>query len=478
MDGAFMAKVRIICDGSLNNELQLGGYSGGIQITSKENEWTDMYHGTYTDCPSSHHCEMRAIAMGFKHLRAISKVQDFTIESIEVFTDSQNAMQQFSLFENGKQHNNGFTFELAEMSKQLSLVAPQNPVRFEHVKAHVKVSSATPLQMLHHIIDRNALSTRLVAQKHLLTPDISKTKYYGILLTPDVAPERQQELRELGYYYASQGKIARVSFPGGDKKFKNNPFYDGIKQFASLMGKDPQSFYQIKRRDKTGAVNASCKGLDRSLVRHHLVQAKRSRKNIDFSQTQYMNAGVAARLMHGDQYPKEFNESHLTGRLQPASKFVINMFLETPARKNPGTINEWLDRFDKLVDVPVINGMNEALKYADIPNGLPVNDPYAKILSGLNEAIDIADDLDDPDQAVMMLVDNMSRHGYQLDDATLASITGGFESILNNRDDLFKSVRKDLLGFVDKIECEKFNNIIEPPIAPSLQDRKILSLQR
>ena len=61
-----MKKAKILCDASHNEDLKLGGFSGGYQIEDEENSWSEMYHGLTPDVGNSNIAEMMAIAGGAK----------------------------------------------------------------------------------------------------------------------------------------------------------------------------------------------------------------------------------------------------------------------------------------------------------------------------------------------------------------------------------------------------------------------------
>lgn len=382
-----MTTARIICDASYNEDIHLGGFSGGVMVSQPKGEdWTSIYHGLSPDSFCSNEAEMHAIAMGAQKLASYMSNNQQTLDKVEIFTDSKTAMEQYSLYTNGKLHDPKYDKAMKRMDLHLSRIKTTKGISFTHVPAHRPDSVATPIERLHNIIDKNALSTRWMAQNHIFKPEIADSKYYGITLNAQPRGEKAQKLRQIGYHYAKEGMVARVSILGKDPDMNTHPFAEGVRQAAAETGQDPDKLMTWYRWSRKGGLAEGCEGMDRTLVRHHYRQMGKFSHHVNFDLMPFLNAGVAVRLMYGPQYPKDMNDKFLTGRVEPASKFILNTF-SLPKNNRPAYTNEWVDTLSTYTTIPLIQGVDAALKHAQVPQEHKIKDPDQPVREALRGII-------------------------------------------------------------------------------------------
>lgn len=356
-----MKKAKILCDASHNEDLKLGGFSGGYQIEDEENSWSEMYHGLTPDVGNSNIAEMMAIAGGAKKILDKLEQDGASVDVVDVYTDSYTAMDQYTLYANGRQHDPKYERPLALMDKYLGQFNNAH-LEFHKVKSHVPAKEATPLEAFHNIVDKNALTVRWTAQNHLFKPKLNESRYYGIALPAIAFEEQSDDLMQLGYAYAKQGMFARVSFLGKLEDAKDNPFVKGIDMVAKERGVDISTLMHIEVPNKKGGRRSGCEGLDRTLIRHHCRQLGKWSDKVNFDAMPMMFSGVASRVMFGPQSLDLLNDSMLTGRKEQASKFVINVHSRKNMNKErPVYTNEWLNTFADYVDMPLHRGLKAAM---------------------------------------------------------------------------------------------------------------------
>lgn len=415
-----MIKATIVCDASWNRELCLGGYSGGILIENDGKEWVEIYNGVYPECYSSNHGEMRAIAMGMDKVHSIAKKLGVTVDNVAVHTDSKVSIKQLSLFDNNKQHKHIYTQELTLLSKNIdALNLDADKLSITHVKAHVEDYKASPIEALHNMVDKNATTARWTTQNHHIDPQNKRSKFYGVLLNPNMPLSHRHEIRKAGYHQASKGMRARIAFPGSKKALDNHPFMQGIAQYASEQGKSPEDFYKLYRYDRKGGLMNGAEGLDRTLVRAHFQDKGKDSFYLKFDHTSYYNAAVATRLMFGNQYPRKQNSNIMSGRLESPSAYVLNFFGSQMKGDKPTYINEWVNRFSEIVpNIKVANGLKQVVGEIKLDESLEISDPEAPMISAIESALSYMGELE-VEQVALKLSDNLKGLGLELSDSEL-----------------------------------------------------------
>ena len=383
-----MAKAQLLCDASYNEDIYLGGYSGGFRIESEAGDWSNMYHGLAPDSANSNEAEMLAIATGAKRIRERLVAQGEALTELDIYTDSLTAMKQYKLYQDGRQHDDKYSLVISKMAEHLEPLVPANGLRFHHVKAHVDNKIATPLEAFHNMVDRNALTIRWEAQNHLYKPDLSNSQFYGIVLPAKVAPNQAHGMRQLAYTYARQGLKARVALIGkvpGEPG--NHPFHQGLALAAKDMGVPVAALSELQGFRKGGGRTHGCEGLDRALVRHHYRAVGKYSHYVNFNLTPLQFAGVASRLMYGPQAEAFLNDTHLTGRKESASRFVINIY-DTPTNNpRPTYTSEWVDTFTQYVGIPLHKGLDYALAQAATPPNWTLQDPGGALKEQVAELV-------------------------------------------------------------------------------------------
>jgi ribonuclease HI len=419
-------RAKIICDASYNKDLFLGGYSGGILIIGDHGDWTELYHGIAADAKSSNEAEMLAIAMGAKRLGEWAEKSGVSLTSLEIYTDSMVAQRQFSLFENGRQHNDKYSLPLAEMEKHLSKITPANKMTIHHVKAHVAHAVANPLERLHNLVDQSALSTRWMAQNHIFNTTTDKSKHYGAVIPLNVRNVDVYGMKQLAYFHAKQGLIARTHFVGGNKIPESHPFIQGIAQAAKEMNVEPEKLmnnYEWGKNENasdSASAKIGCRGMDRVLVRHHMKQAKLFASEKNFSSSSMQFAGVASRLMFGPQPDGYLNGEFLTGRKELPSAFVINMFNVKSGASAPQdrqdimgmNTPDWINAFSNYVKIPVRMGVNKSIEMANIPQHLTLKNPRGIINKTISDTFNSYSGLLNPDQMFRKTIEVLGGEGF------------------------------------------------------------------
>lgn len=423
-----MSVARIICDASYNEDIHLGGFSGGLMVEQPNgNDWTSVYHGLSPDAFCSNEAEMHAIAMGAQKLASMMNSTRQSIDKVEIYTDSKTAISQYKLYTNGKKHDPKYDKAMRRMDRYLGALKTNKGITFTHVPAHRPDHKATPIERLHNIVDKNALSTRWMAQNHIFEPDVSNSKYYGITLNANPKGDKADALRQIGYHYAKQGMVARVALLGKSPDLNNHPFTEGVRQAAEETGQNPDSLMRLYRWSRNGGVTQGCEGMDRALIRHHYRSLGKFSHHVNFELMPFLNAGVAVRLMYGEQYPKDMNDKMLTGRVEPASKFMLNTF-EMPTNKRPSYTNEWVDTLTPYTKIPLVVGMENILAHAAIPEENKITTPNQEVKEALRDALPEGIKSLPPKAVCSVVAQVMLQHGKPLSESSLEHLERGIEN--------------------------------------------------
>jgi ribonuclease HI len=478
-----MAKVTIVCDASYNEDLHLGGYSGAIFIERAGKPDTHrVIHGVAPDSPNSNDSEMLAIAACIEHLSQMMEEQEFTPVEININTDSRTAINQYGLFKDGLQHADKYSKTLSLIEKHLSPFEKHSQITFKKVKAHVPDFQANGIERLHNLVDKAALSARWLAQDHVFKPNIDDTPFYGVILPAYASGWQRHDLEQLGYTHAKRGLIARAAFVGKVAGgVGNHPFVKGIKRAAKEKGCPLSDCFRVERHDPKGGRVNGLHGLDRVLLRDYFSNKNKRSHHINMGSASYQFAGVASRLIYGNQTSKLLNTKHLNGRLEKASQFVINTII---GRKNatPFSTNEWMGEFASRVDVGYISSLKEALVHANPERESLLFDIDQPIRMGIEEVLKDAEELD-PAHLAAAFESCMTSRGVHLGDALKSRLEGYF-TVLDTSDESIgmhcqRKVLNHLANERDRKEKENRKESPEavPPSIPKME-REPLSISR
>lgn len=383
-----MAKANILCDASYNEDLQLGGFSGGFQLVSDKGDWNDMYHGVCPDVGNSNEAEMLAIAGGARKLAEKLKEHNDHIDSLDIYTDSYTAINQYGLYKDNEQHDPKYDSAVKMMDKYLAPIVNIEKIAFHHVNAHVSPEKATPLETFHNLVDKNALTIRWRAQNHIFKPELDKGLFYGVVLPVKPRADQTHDLKQLGYAYAKKGFKARVAFLGKNRDAKNHPFLQGVSLAAKDLGVSPKSLVTVEGWVKNGGRENGCEGLDRTLIRHHYRQSGKYARGVNFNIAPFMFAAEASRVMYGKQAEDPLNSVHLTGRKEAASQFVINIVDGSKLKNDrPTYTNEWLSKFTEYTNVPIQVGLKAAMNALELTNEIKLQDANYSIKNAMKEVV-------------------------------------------------------------------------------------------
>lgn len=447
-----MNKATILCDASYNDDLHLGGFSGGYQIEREEGSWSDMYHGVTPEVNNSNEAEMMAIAGGAKKILDHIERYNGKIDAIDIHTDSYTAMNQYQLYVDGRQHDPKYTSPLNLMHNYLSKF-PNANVQFHKVRSHVPAEEATPIEAFHNIVDKNALTVRWAAQKHLFEPKVEDSRYYGIILPSVVKEEQSEDLMQLGYAYAKQGMFARVSFLGKLKDAKDNPFLKGVEMVAKERNVDISTLMKIESVNRKGGRKSGCEGLDRALIRHHYRQQNKWANRVDFNIMPMMFAAVASRVMYGEQSLDLLNDSMLTGRKEQASKFVINVHSRKNMNKErPTYTNEWMNVFADYVNIPLQKGLSYAMSQLPLTPETTLEFPARKMREKIKSMMRLYQDDLSPAQLMGKMLEPIADEGFTLTRAQREDLTLLIEKCGRNVDLLSWRVAKETMGMLEGIK--------------------------
>lgn len=409
-----MAVISIMCDASHHTKLKLGGYAGVIHIKDGLDEWSEDYSGVAADSLDSNEAEMIAISAGFDKARRIIKKEDLSVDGLFAYTDSKFCVDQYDLALSKKKTSKRHQSAIRKMMQSIPKVDGSGKLIINHVKGHVKKEFASPLEKIHNIIDKRAVYARKKAQHHIFKPNLSGSKHYGVSLPANPRAWQREEFKQLGYAYAKDGLLARVAMSGNVKEGDlSHPYLEGIAQAAKELGVDPNSLFELKKYSKSGGLYNGTEGLDRVLTRHHLNESNVDSRGVNFDLIPYQFAGVASRIMFGQQHPKLMNTTSPTGRVEPASKFVLNLFEGNQEKDEPMYTGEWLNAFMKHVDMPYVEGLTLAMNGLELTPNNTLKDPDRELKKMINEVVvDYFDELT-PKQIVNEIMDSMSALGYR-----------------------------------------------------------------
>lgn len=379
-DNSTFTEAKLICDASYNEEIFLGGYSGGYTIFDKEHgDWSYMYRGIVADAFNSNEAEMMAIADGARKLGQCLKTLGRTLNALEVITDSKTAIDQYTLFMNGGEFDPKYTKQMEAMHKHLTALGPNVSLKLQKVAAHVPDEVATPIEKFHDIIDKNALAVRWHAQNHVYKPKNGNSQFYAAVLPSSAHPRDDLAMRQLGFTYAMQGLIARIAFVGKvPAVLGDHPFIQGMNLAASKLGVAPNSLFRVQTWDREGGLVNGCEGLDRVLVRHHYSLQGGYSHHLNFMHAPFQFAGVATRAIYGPQSGDMQSDRFWNGRVEPASRFVVNLSAQNQRERRPTDVSEWMDTFMNYVRMPYFRGPKEALVHANTPDEWRQPDPDVK----------------------------------------------------------------------------------------------------
>jgi ribonuclease HI len=355
-----MATAILICDASYNSVLRLGGYAGGIVIREGEQESSTLYHGIAADSSDCTDSEMQAIGSGLKKLNDIIKTQQLEITEVQIYTDSEPSQKQYARFKDQQKHHPKYTKVLSFIDANIKKLPTKN-VAIDHVKAHVDNRLASPLEQLHNMVDRSAVSARMRAQNHLHTPYVKKSRHYGVAVSREYSDDEAAKLEVIGRTYAEKGFIARIALIGkSDVPDIEHPIIKGIMANAKERGVNAFSLFDVQKGRLGGGLIEGCSGMDMALVRQAWKDAGNHVRDADVFIDKDYNAGMASRLIYGPQYAGPFNQTHFTGRTEEASRFILNL---TPSEQQKKLVSAdgWLNMFMPYVDIPYYKNINSAL---------------------------------------------------------------------------------------------------------------------
>jgi ribonuclease HI len=472
--GYKMAKITIVCDASYNEDIHLGGYSGAIFIEQPGKPDTHrVIHGVAPDSPNSNDSEMLAIAACVEHLSIMMKEQGLTPTEININTDSRTAINQYSLFKDGLQHADKYSKTLSLMDKHLSPFEKGSQITFKKVKAHVPDHEANGIEKLHNLVDKAALSARWLAQDHVFKPNVDDTPFYGVILPAYASGWQRHDLEQLGYTHAKRGLIARVAFVGKvEGGVDNHPFIKGIKRAAEERGRSFSDCFRIERHNPKGGRVNGLHGLDRVLLRDYFSNQNKRSHHINMGSASYQFAGVASRLIYGNQAPKLLNTKHLNGRLEKASQFVINTVI---GRKNPSpfSTNEWMEEFTSRVDVGYVPSLKEALVHATPERDsllVDIDQPYRE---AIEEVLKDTGELE-PAHFAVAFESCITSHGIDLDDALKARLEGYFTVPDSSNESVCTHCQRKVLNYLanERDNQTKENNKTSPEAIPNTHPKK------
>lgn len=354
----------IIADASYEKYLFIGGYAGGICLINTDDDrlqLTEMMSGVMIEAPNANIVEMRAATTMLHQLNRMLKANNISVDALHIYTDSRVLIQQH------ERHANSLSDEVKEIySLHMSLlertlsktpVAPDN-VHFHKVRAHVPNHEATPLERLHNLCDRNAKVARHLAQSHFFKPNTNdETPSYGILVNPKSDLEESMKYMTAAYVLAREGLKVRVLSSDRGVEPEDTPFGAGLLMFETHTGKSIDSILTSLHEKREGGMLNGCEGGDRVYARHDCVLHGEESRYLDFNANTWLHSGAATRLMLGTQYIGNFNTTHLTGRIEPASQFVVDAFSSVPAFERPESISQWIRKISEWNQIPVINGI-------------------------------------------------------------------------------------------------------------------------
>jgi len=449
-----MATISIMCDASHHTVLKIGGYSGVVHIQDGENQWSEDYEGLSIESIDSNEAEMLAIAAGFRKAGKIIRKEKLSVDGLFAYTDSVSSINQFEAFMSNAPTHKKYRNTLSEMKKSVPKINGDGSPIVKHVKGHVKAIYASPLEKMHNIIDKRAVNVRKKAQNHLFKPNTTGSKHYGVSLPGKPRAWQIEEFKQLGYSHAKDGLIARISITGKlDDQNKMDdgtvhPYIAGVELAAKEMGVNSKNLYEIKRFSKNGGLYNSSQGFDRTMIRHYLNKNNLSIPALGLNLAPHQFAGVASRLIYGQQHPNQFNEHNLTGRAEPPSKFVLNLFEGNNVKKEPFYTGEWLDEFMVDVNVPYRKGLRQAMEQLELNplNRLP--DPDYELKGMVKSVVAENYDVLEPKQIINCIIKEMNSLGYSnLDDRRGVLVKMAKKNIVSE-DDMIDKFTKSLINAV------------------------------
>lgn len=373
----------LICDASFSDTLHLGGCSGGFTITENDVPKSKEYQGVIPYVRNPSEAEMYAIAMGMKEMGALLETRGQKLDKLYIYTDSMDAIEQYKVLLRGGTPLAEFDAAIRKMHHYISGAVDPKNLSLEHVKAHVNPSHATPLQSFHNRCDRNAKDARWAAQMHLTSPKVSGS-FYGIVLPSTAAASQAHDLFQLGYVYTKLGMHARSVFVGTPPEDKlSHPFVMGILKAAAEDKRPLTDFWTEQQPSVNGSMQHGCEGLDRTMIRQAWAQSGKNPNWLSFSHPSAQNAAIAARLMFGPQPESLLDNRYPTGRIEPASRFVVSVFDRGTRGGSAHAPNEWLEIFAGMTTVPVHMGLRAALDVTPIPEQWRLKDPSGDVKAAI-----------------------------------------------------------------------------------------------
>lgn len=363
----------VIADASYEEGLFIGGYAGGVCLLNTDDEQlqlTEMCPGVMPDAPNSNVVEMRAVTAMLHRLLRMMQSNTLTISKLNIYTDSRTLIQEYQAFQRGEGQAK-YLEQLQLLDHTLSkLKIPADAVTFHKVKAHVPDADATPIERLHNLIDKNAKSARFMLQNHYFKPELSKNKrYYGALMHPSVSDEQFAELIATGFALAEKGMKARI-YAGNYADTQDTPLAIGIRLYAESAGVDINSLYEPVYGHADGGLRNGCEGADRTFLRKEMTERGLYTHHVDFNRSHKINGAVATRLMLGQQYIGHFNSTHLTGRNEPASQFVVALHNAPGQYDQPEQVAHWLHKISSWNHQPLVHdleGLRQKVACSPVP---------------------------------------------------------------------------------------------------------------
>lgn len=352
----------IIADASYENDLFLGGYAGGVCLLHTEDpnkQITEMVAGVMPESPNSNIVEMRAATTMLHKLNHILKANHIQLDALHIYTDSRTLINEYPLFLEG-QGNPIYAQHLELMKRTLAKIPLTAGVaEFHKVKAHVDNAVATPIERLHNLIDRNAKTARFLLQNHLFKPNLNRDhSRFGVVLNPATNAHEIAAQFAAGYLAAKAGLTARIYSTDKRVQPHQTVFADGVRHYQQVSGAPGEPLFTPVYAEFEGGMLEGCEGADRVYIRKDAMLHGEDARYYKFDTYNRLQGAAATRLMLGPQFIGHFNTTHLTGRTEPPSQFVVDAFESVPEFDRPGSVSQWIRRASEWNGVPIINGLD------------------------------------------------------------------------------------------------------------------------
>ena len=468
-------RVEIIGDGSFNKDLRLGGYAGRVYIRfdGERKDILSKFNGVMAEAYNPDDVEMMAIAAGAERANELLGKLGETAGKVNIYTDNKHAIAQYALFEEGAgDHYRAYTRSLRKMHKQLPALKAGGDFNMDYVKAHVDDAEATPLEKLHNTVDRKALDVRWKAQDHIFKPDTIGSPFYGVIIPAFPSADQKHDLKQIAYAQAKQGMIARVAIMGAmDESKEPHPFLEGVRMAAKEDDRDVNDLLRqvsLQGDDNSRGYSSDSSTLDRVLLRHYAyktsddeVAKKNGRVPLNLESTRMRHATIASRVVYGPQDDTKSQHGTETGRLEPASQYVLNLY-ESSRRKTPVYAGDWMDFYmGEINNVNYSRGVYNSLKAYPTPEAFRLHDPDAKLRSLLKETVFGYHATLEPGQLKQILLSNAKQLGYGPDEDVFNAFHNAVESHFKHGPvGLLKQCNKNIMTL---IEAQRKSPEIAPP---------------